>query len=101
MPRKRYVDQVKLLVDVLPTVVAEPDFALKGGTAINLFCRNLPRLSVDIDLALLPVQPRKEALAGIDAAMDRIVARGKKSMRSRCPAALMLTVLFSDEVPQP
>ena len=42
--------QVVLLVELLPLVVREPCFALKGGTAINLFVRDLPRLSVDIDL---------------------------------------------------
>ena len=49
-------------------------FALKGGTAINLFVRNLPRLSVDIDLMYLPVHDRPEAFAGIDASMKRIKA---------------------------
>lgn len=45
-----YRDQVRLLLDVLPLVAEEKVFALKGGTAINLFERDLPRLSVDIDL---------------------------------------------------
>ena len=44
----RYVDQVRLLIDVLPYIAQEEVFALKGGTAINLFYRNMPRLSVDI-----------------------------------------------------
>ena len=43
----RYAAQVRLLVQTLPFVAAEACFALKGGTAINLFVRNLPRLSVD------------------------------------------------------
>jgi predicted nucleotidyltransferase component of viral defense system len=51
----RYTDRVKLLVEILPTLAAEKRFALKGGTAINLFERDLPRLSVDIDLTWLPV----------------------------------------------
>ena len=51
---------------VLPIVVQEPCFALKGGTAINLFIRDMPRLSVDIDLAYLPVKPRDESLQEID-----------------------------------
>lgn len=51
----RYVAQVRLLVDVLPDVAAEWGFALKGGTAINLFHRDMPRLSVDIDLTWLPI----------------------------------------------
>lgn len=47
-------------------------FALKGGTAINLFYRDMPRLLVDIDLTYLPVEDRDATLAGIDAALDRI-----------------------------
>lgn len=48
--KEKYEEQVKLLVRVLPYVAKEECFALKGGTAINLFIRDLPRLSVDIDL---------------------------------------------------
>ena len=59
---------------LIPIVARETCFALKGGTAINLFVRNLPRLSVDIDLMYLPVNERPEALADIDAAMKRIKA---------------------------
>ena len=51
----RYVDQARLLIDVLPHIAQEEVFALKGGTAINLFYRDMPRLSVDIDLTYLPV----------------------------------------------
>lgn len=53
-PDNPYYAQVNLLVRVLPVVAREGCFALKGGTAINLFVRDLPRLSVDIDLAYLP-----------------------------------------------
>lgn len=70
----RYRSQVALLIRILPFVAEEPDFALKGGTAINLFVRDMPRLSVDIDLTYLPVQDRKASLAAIDAAMKRIAA---------------------------
>ena len=45
-----YFKQVQLLVEVLPFVTMGKYFALKGGTAINLFVRDMPRLSVDIDL---------------------------------------------------
>ena len=69
-----YAAQVKLLVGILPYVAKENVFALKGGTAINLFYRNLPRLSVDIDLTYLPIRDRAESLADIDAALDRIAA---------------------------
>lgn len=78
MARERYVDQVRLLVDILPAVAPEEDFALKGGRAINLFYRDLPRLSVDVDLTFLPIKERAQSLADIDAAMDRIAAAGPK-----------------------
>ena len=68
----RYVAQVRLLVNVLPDVAAEPGFALKGGTAINLFHRDMPRLSVDIDLTWLPIGDRSTSLKAIDGALDRI-----------------------------
>lgn len=69
-----YQRQVELLIAVMPFVAAETAFALKGGTAINLFIRDLPRLSVDIDLTYLPVQGRAESLVAIDEAMKRMAA---------------------------
>ncbi|MEE9356263.1 MAG: nucleotidyl transferase AbiEii/AbiGii toxin family protein [Methylococcaceae bacterium] len=70
-----YHNQVSLLMRTLPYVAEESCFALKGGTAINLFIRNLPRLSVDIDLTYLPVSARRQSLSDIDAALKRIGAR--------------------------
>lgn len=70
-----YRRQVDLLVRALPYVAEEHCFALKGGTAINLFVRDLPRLSVDIDLAYVPVEPRPDSLAAISGAMRRIGER--------------------------
>lgn len=70
-----YRAQVRLLLDVLPLVAEEKDFALKGGTAINLFVRDLPRLSVDIDLTYLPLDHRPTAFANITDALKRIKAR--------------------------
>ncbi|QVM84543.1 nucleotidyl transferase AbiEii/AbiGii toxin family protein [Novosphingobium decolorationis] len=70
-----YHNQVALLLRTIPFVAAEPDFALKGGTAINLFVRDMPRLSVDIDLTYLPVADRTASLAAIDAGMERIAQR--------------------------
>lgn len=61
--------RVTLLVELLPLVARESCFALKGGTAINLFVRDLPRLSVDIDLTYLPIKDRDESLSHIDAAL--------------------------------
>lgn len=68
----RYAAQVRLLVQVIPYVAAERCFALKGGTAINLFVRDLPRLSVDIDLAYLPSADRQRALVDVRQALKRI-----------------------------
>src|SRR5580658_5678240 len=78
--RDIYRRQAALLIRILPLIAEESCFALKGGTAINLFIRDMPRLSVDIDLTYVPVAPRAESLAAIDAAMKRIVARVKKAM---------------------
>lgn len=69
-----YVPQVRLLVNVLPVVASEPCFALKGGTAINLFVRDMPRLSVDIDLAFVRISRRADALTEISAALESIAA---------------------------
>lgn len=70
-----YQQQVALLMRVVPFVAEERIFALKGGTAINLFVRDMPRLSVDIDLTYLPVEGRPTSLSAIDAAMLRIKER--------------------------
>ena len=67
-----YLRQAELVVRCIPAIAAEPCFAIKGGTAINLFELNLPRLSVDIDLTVLPVTDRATAIAEINAALQRI-----------------------------
>ena len=67
--------QVKLLLDVLPEVAKEACFAMHGGTAINLFVRDMPRLSVDIDLTYVEIAERNETLEGINAALMRIKER--------------------------
>lgn len=67
-----YRAQVSLLLSVLPYVAKETDFALKGGTAINLFMRDMPRLSVDIDLTYVGFEPRDVALKRISEALGRI-----------------------------
>lgn len=70
-----YKKQVALLLDVLPEVAKESCFALHGGTAINLFVRDMPRLSVDIDLTYLPIEDRQTSLAGIAKALQSIKKR--------------------------
>ena len=58
--QKGYESQVRLLLQCLPSVASESTFAIKGGTAINLFIRDLPRLSVDIELVYLPLTDRHQ-----------------------------------------
>ena len=67
-----YYKQVQLLLQLIPLIAKHDCFALKGGTAINLFIRELPRLSVDIDLVFLPVQERNASLTAIKSALDDI-----------------------------
>jgi len=61
----RYEGQVRLLLQCLPLLRSRLDFALKGGTAINLFVEQMPRVSVDIDLTYLPLKPWTESLSAI------------------------------------
>ncbi len=75
-----FLPQARLATRVLRLVAEEPVLALKGGTAINLFYRDLPRLSVDLDLVYLPVEQREPSLAGIDAALNRIARRIETSL---------------------
>lgn len=80
MKASRFYPQAKLMIRCIPAVAQETCFALKGGTAINLFVRDMPRLSVDIDLTYLPLEPRDAALSGISSALQRISERIKKTV---------------------
>lgn len=72
MIRQEYLNQVSLLVKILPYIAKEDCFVLKGGTAINLFYSNLPRLSVDIDLTYIHFDSREVAYTKINNALERI-----------------------------
>ena len=58
---RAYLDAVRLLLDAAPPIFQQPGFALKGGTAINLFLRDMPRLSVDLDLVFADHRPARDA----------------------------------------
>ncbi|GGA91844.1 hypothetical protein GCM10011511_14010 [Puia dinghuensis] len=60
------------MLNVLPEVAKEKYFALHGGTAINLFIRDMPRLSVDIDLTFLPIEDRITSINHVGQALERI-----------------------------
>ena len=81
MIEKRYKDQVHFLLQALTYVAKEKSLALKGGTAINLFESEMPRLSVDIDLTYLSFEDRETALANISACLGRI----KKDLEDNIP----------------
>lgn len=75
MINQSYLNQVDLLLQVIPHIATEKTLGLKGGTAINLFLRNMPRLSIDIDLTYLPFDDRETALAKISVSLARIRER--------------------------
>jgi hypothetical protein len=65
-----YLATARLIAEIAPTVFESSVFALKGGTAINLFLREMPRLSVDLDLPFSDYRaPRAEALRAINEAL--------------------------------
>ncbi len=72
MINPKYREQVDLLLKALPIIATEEIFALKGGTAINLFERELHRLSVDIDLAYVGFEDRETAFENIQNGLGRI-----------------------------
>ncbi len=84
-----YLDTARLLTQVAPLVFVDDTFALKGGTAINLFVRDMPRLSVDLDLVFPDhTLPRGEALARINEAIRQAAERLKKrGFQTHAPAA--------------
>jgi hypothetical protein len=84
-----YFRQVALIIDLLPLIGEETCFALKGGTAINLFVRDLPRLSVDIDLTYLQREARNDALTNIGASLERVAARVEATMPGMLVTRLM------------
>jgi len=88
---QKYKAQVDLLLQILPYVGDEEVFALKGGTAINLFIRELPRLSVDMDLTYLPFDTRTFAFQNIHDALGRI----KETIESAIEGLKVTTVPFN------
>jgi len=80
MISQAYKSQVDLLIRIIPYIAEEKIFALKGGTAINMFIWDMPRLSVDIDLTYLPFDDRNTAIANITNALLRLRETIKKSI---------------------
>jgi predicted nucleotidyltransferase component of viral defense system len=80
MITQSYISQADLILQVIPHIAKEKTLALTGGTAINLFLRKMPRLSVDLDLTYLPFDNRETALTNISDSLDRISERIEKSV---------------------
>lgn len=76
-----FLPQARLAIQVLREVAKEKDLALKGGTAINLFFRDLPRLSVDLDLTYVKVAVRDESLAAIRESLERVAGGVVQNVR--------------------
>ena len=74
-----YARKVEILLRMIPLVTEEGVFAVHGGTAINLFVRNLPRYSVDIDLTYIPLEDRTSSLAHINGHIQTIAQKARKS----------------------
>lgn len=75
MIESSFRNQVLLLLEVIEDAVRDECVALKGGTAINLFCLNMPRLSVDIDLAYLPINTRDEFIADLKRIFEEMASK--------------------------
>lgn len=76
-----YAQKVELLLRLMPIVMAEGVFAVHGGTAINLFLKDLPRYSIDIDLTYIPLTDRKQSLDDINLHLSSICEKAKKAFK--------------------
>lgn len=85
MKETYFFKQAELVLRALPFIFEEERLGLKGGTAINYFERNLPRISVDIDLTYLPITNRPEALHDITTILNRL----SESLINQIPGALI------------
>ena len=92
MKDSRFYKQAELMVRLLPFVRQEKEFALKGGTAINFFVRDMPRLSVDIDLTYLKVEPRASTLKTIGQSLDHMA----KAVRRALPQSAVQTTILKE-----
>lgn len=78
-----YQKKVQLLIKVIPFIKEAGCFALHGGTAVNLFVRDMPRLSIDIDLTYIPIQDRETSLCNISEALTSIKHRMENGSSSK------------------
>ena len=79
--RDRYKRQVALLIRILPSVYGIKEYAIHGGTAINLFHKDMPRYSVDIDITYIPIEDRAASLSTINQRLHEL----KRSIERSIP----------------
>jgi predicted nucleotidyltransferase component of viral defense system len=84
--KDKYRKQVALLIRIMPAVYKIRDFAVHGGTAINLFHRNLPRYSVDVDVTYIPIQDRETSIQTINSHLVEI----KKTLEKTIPGIVVI-----------
>jgi len=82
MVKDIYFKQARLVLQLLPFVMKHDHFALKGGSAINFFVRDLPRLSIDIDLTYIPLENRMKSIGNISNSLEYISRLVKKAIRN-------------------
>lgn len=76
-----YHQKVEILLKIIPIIADESCFVIHGGTAINLFVKNLPRYSIDIDLTYVPLEDRSTSLTNINEQLTVITQKIKKTLR--------------------
>jgi hypothetical protein len=94
MKDSRYYHQARLLLRIMPIIERYPIFALKGGTAINFFIRDMPRLSVDIDLTYIPIDERETALSAINHALENM----RKDIERLIPDVIVISKTVQDNL---
>ena len=80
-----YRKQVALLIRIMSSVYRISDFAVHGGTAINLFYKDMFRYSVDIDITYIPIKNRTESLNDINTGLSTLKQMIEKSLRREQP----------------
>ncbi len=90
--RPDMLEKVGLLLQLLDAIRSHPflkdKLVLKGGTALNLFIFDVPRLSIDIDLNYVGAVDREAMLAErpkVEEALQAVFSRGGFTVR-RVPA---------------
>lgn len=76
-----YAQKVELLLRLVPIIMEEEVFAIHGGSAINLFLKDLPRYSVDIDLTYIPLADRITSIADINLHLKSICEKAKRAFK--------------------